>query len=615
MLHEYPRPQLQRADWTLLNGAWRFALDPDARWAQPAVVEWNATIEVPFAPETSASGIGDTSFFHACWYERTIDMSALSNGERLLIHFGAVDYHAMVWVNNQFVGEHEGGYTPFSFDITPYVNASGLQTITVRAHDDPHDLAKPRGKQDWLLEPHSIWYPRTTGIWQTVWLERVPATAISELRWTPHLQQWAFDVEARFDGQRRNDLRFRVKLHVGDKLLADDTYMVTGDDISRRIILSDPGIDDYRNELLWSPQFPTLIDATVQLLDGNGAVLDEITSYTALRQVSIEGDRFILNGRPQYLRMVLDQGYWIESGITPPSDEALIKDIKLVKAMGFNGVRKHQKIEDPRFLYWADRLGLLVWEEMPSAYRYTRAAVERLTREWTDALERDYSHPCIVAWVPFNESWGIPDLPVYPEQRHYVQSLYHLTKTLDPSRPVIGNDGWESVATDIIGVHDYTIDPQRLVQRYRADADLGQLLSRERTGGRSFTIQGHPYQGQPMMLTEFGGIAFSDDPDATWGYTRSNDSATFAEQYRALLDAVRSLKVFSGFCYTQFADTYQEANGLLYADRTPKFPIEAMLLATRGPLTPRQQQVLRERRHRMKQFRDEQHIASPHDEL
>jgi beta-galactosidase/beta-glucuronidase len=615
MLHEYPRPQLQRADWTSLNGAWRFALDPDARWAQPAVVEWNATIEVPFAPETSASGIGDTSFFHACWYERTIDMSALSNGERLLIHFGAVDYHAMVWVNNQFVGEHEGGYTPFSFDITPYVNASGLQTITVRAHDDPHDLAKPRGKQDWLLEPHSIWYPRTTGIWQTVWLERVPATAISELRWTPHLQQWAFDVEARFDGQRRNDLRFRVKLHVGDKLLADDTYMVTGDDISRRIILSDPGIDDYRNELLWSPQFPTLIDATVQLLDGNGAVLDEITSYTALRQVSIEGDRFILNGRPQYLRMVLVQGYWIESGITPPSDEALIKDIKLVKAMGFNGVRKHQKIEDPRFLYWADRLGLLVWEEMPSAYRYTRAAVERLTREWTDALQRDYSHPCIVAWVPFNESWGIPDLPENPEQRHYVQSLYHLTKTLDPSRPVIGNDGWESVATDIIGVHDYTIDPQRLVQRYRADADLGQLLSRERTGGRSFTIQGHPYQGQPVMLTEFGGIAFSDDPDATWGYTRSNDSATFAEQYRALLDAVRSLKVFSGFCYTQFADTYQEANGLLYADRTPKFPIEAMLLATRGPLTPRQQQVLRERRQRMKQFRDEQHIASPHDEL
>jgi len=615
MLHEYPRPQLQRADWTSLNGAWRFALDPDARWIQPADVEWNATIEVPFAPETSASGIRDTSFFNACWYERTFDLPALRNGERLLIHFGAVDYHAMVWVNNQFVGEHEGGYTPFSFDVTPYVNASGPQIVTVRAHDEPHDLAKPRGKQDWLLEPHSIWYPRTTGIWQTVWLERVPATAIKEVRWTPHLQQWAIDVEARFDGQRRNDLRVRVTLHVGNMLLADDTYKVTGDDISRRIILSDPGIDDYRNELLWSPQFPTLIDAEVQLLDSSGTVLDQITSYTALRQVSLEGDRFILNGRPQYLRMVLDQGYWSESGITPPSDEALVKDIKLIKAMGFNGVRKHQKIEDPRFLYWADRMGLLVWEEMPSAYRYTREAVERLTREWTDAIKRDYSHPCIIAWVPFNESWGIPDLPENPEQRHYVQSLYHLTKTLDPTRPVIGNDGWESVATDIVGVHDYTVDPQRLMQRYHADADLGRMFARERTNGRSFTIQGHPYQGQPVMLTEFGGIAFSEDPDATWGYTRSNDSATFGQQYRDLLDAVRSLKVFAGFCYTQFADTYQEANGLLYVDRTPKFPIEAMLLATRGPITPRQQQVLRERRQRMKQFRDEQHIAAPHDEL
>jgi hypothetical protein len=344
-------------------------------------------------------------------------------------------------------------------------------------------------------------------------------------------------------------------------------------------------------------------------------VLDQIKSYTALRQIRLEGDRFLLNGRPQYLRMVLDQGYWQTSGITPPSDDALIEDIKLVKAMGFNGVRKHQKIEDPRFLYWADRLGLLVWEEMPSAYRYTRTAVERLTREWTEAIKRDYSHPCVVAWVPFNESWGIPDLPESSGQRDYVQALYHLTKTLDSTRPVIGNDGWESVATDIVGVHDYTVDPQRLVQRYRADTDLGQLFARERTGGRSFTIQGHPYQGQPVMLTEFGGIAFSDDPDVTWGYTRSSDSATFAQQYRDLLDAVRSLKVFAGFCYTQFTDTYQEANGLLYIDRTPKFPIDAMLLATRGPITARQQQVLRERRERMRQFRIEQHIAGPHDEM
>ncbi|HZU34898.1 MAG TPA: glycoside hydrolase family 2 TIM barrel-domain containing protein, partial [Gemmataceae bacterium] len=234
---------------------------------------------------------------------------------------------------------------------------------------------------------------------------------------------------------------------------------------------------------------------------------------------------------------------------------------------GFNGVRKHQKIEDPRYLYWADRLGLLVWEEMPSAYRFTKQSIERLTPEWTAVLTRDVSHPCIVAWVPFNESWGVPDLPDSAAQRHYVQALYHLTRTLDPTRPVIGNDGWEAVATDIIGIHDYESDPRRLLARYRVDEQLPRLLERERPGGRLLLL-GDQHDGQPIMLTEFGGITLSDDPAGTWGYSRADTSAGLADCYARLLDVVHALPLLAGFCYTQFADTYQEANGLLYADRT-----------------------------------------------
>jgi len=249
--------------------------------------------------------------------------------------------------------------------------------------------------------------------------------------------------------------------------------------------------------------------------------------------------------------------------------------------MGFNGVRKHQKIEDPRYLYWADHVGLVVWEEMPSAYRFTRGSVDRLIREWSEVVTRDYSHPCIVTWVPINESWGVPNLPDNPSERHYVQALYHLTRTLDSTRPVVGNDGWESVATDIIGIHDYDDRPDRIAKRYRADEVLPRLFKRERPGGRILVLEGQSHAEQPLMLTEFGGIAFSRGGE-TWGYSRCSSPEEFARRYGELLGVVRQLQVFSGFCYTQFADTYQEANGLLFADRTPKIPIAEIAAATRG---------------------------------
>ena len=578
--HGYPRPQLQRSTWTSLNGTWEFAIDPDGNWIHPKDVDWADRIQVPFAPETPASGIGNTNFFRVAWYRKTVDVGHVEPGHHLLLHFGAVDYAARVWINGCEAATHEGGYTPFSVDVTPFVSTNSL-TIAVRAFDDPADLSQPRGKQDWQLEPHSIWYPRTTGIWQTVWLESVPSTWIDRIRWTPNLERWEIGFEAWLGGQRREGLKLGVKLRVGNTLLADDTYAVVAGEVHRRIALSDPGIDDYRNGLLWNPSTPTLIDVQLQLWADRGVLLDEATSYTALRSIKVEHDRVVLNGRPYMLRLVLDQGYWPETGLTPPDDAALRRDVELAKDMGFNGVRKHQKIEDPRYLYWADRLGLLVWEEMPSAYRFTDHSIQRVSREWIAAIERDTSHPCIIAWVPINESWGVPNLPTNPAERHYVQALFHLTKTLDPTRPVIGNDGWESVATDIIGIHDYDGDPERIAKRYRADEVLPRLFKRERPGGRVLVLEGDSAHEQPVMLTEFGGITFSNDQD-TWGYSRAESAREFERKYTALLQVVNSLGLLAGFCYTQFADTYQEANGLLFADRTPKFPLERMAVATTG---------------------------------
>ncbi len=581
----YPRPQMRRKRWISLNGTWDFALDPLRTWRLPSEVTWTRSIHVPFSPETEASGVGETGFYKACWYRRRVELPRPGENERLILHFGAVDYTATVWIDGLFVGEHLGGYTPFSFDITDVLSESS--EIVLRADDDPHDLSKARGKQDWQRDPHSIWYPRTTGIWQTVWAEIVPATRLGRVAFTPSLTRWDLGVEAWITGASRDPMRLSVTLKSGDILLAADSYGVIAGEVHRRIALSDPGIDDSRNDLLWSPEAPNLIDVQIQLWGERGELIDYVTSYTALRAAGTQGDRFILNNRPYRLRLVLDQGYWPDTGLTAPDDAALRQDVELARRMGFNGVRKHQKIEDPRYLYWADRLGLAVWEEMPSAYRFTPESVERLTDEWKYVIARDYSHPCVIAWVPINESWGVPNLPDNPRERHYVQALYHLTHTLDPTRPVIGNDGWESVATDIIGIHDYDDEPPRIAKRYRANEVLPRLFKRERPGGRLLVLEGKEHADMPVMLTEFGGIALSRPDQRTWGYARAQSAEEFARRYTALLDVVRNLQLMSGFCYTQFADTYQEANGLLYADRTPKIPIEKIAAATAGPTAVR----------------------------
>ena len=578
----YPRPQLRREEWFSLNGVWDFQLDADAELSRPSQVSWSGTIQVPFAPETPRSGVADTGLYRACWYRRQFQAPELPFGQRLILHFGAVDYHASVWLNGARLGEHEGGYAPFSFDVTDYLNSEASdQELVVRVEDDPGDLEKPRGKQDWQLNPHSIWYPRTTGIWQTVWLECVPTTRLAQLTWTSNVERWEIGLDASVTAPTGSKLRLGVKLWIDGLVLAQDQYLVVAGEVHRRIALSDPGIDDFRNELLWSPATPRLIEADIELTDMAGRRVDYVRSYTALRTIAVHRDRLLVNGRPYMLRMVLDQGYWPETGLTAPSDEALKRDVELVKAMGFNGVRKHQKIEAPRFLYWADRLGLLVWEEMPSAYRFSKRSVERLTQQWMEILHRDVSHPCIMAWVPFNESWGVPNLPDSAPERNYVRALYYLTKTHDPSRPVVGNDGWESVATDIIGIHDYDPDYERMGRRYFAHDVVPKLFKRERPAGRALVLEGHSRREHPIVLSEFGGIALSAEV-GSWGYTRAENIEAFQKSLLQLMKTVRKLEALSGFCYTQFADTYQEANGLLTADRTPKLPLDVIRRAMLG---------------------------------
>ena len=574
LISDHPRPHYVRDEWRSLDGLWAYAFSETRDLSQ---VTWEGDIRVPYPPESSLSGLNNQAFHPVIWYQRTFSVPAAWQGRRLLLHFGAVDYRAEVWVNAQRVAEHSGGHTPFFTDITEAV-AAGEATLTVRAEDDPLDMQMPRGKQDWQREPHGIWYPRTTGIWQSVWLEAVSATHLEAVRFTPDLERFGILVDIQVAHAKR-DLTINILFEQNGKVLVRDTLNLVGDQAKRFIHLPDPGIDDARKASLWSPERPTLIGVHLSLYRGDDQ-LDEVRSYTALRTVEAQGGAFHLNGRPYFLRLALDQGYWDESLLAAPSGDALKKDVELAKAMGFNGVRKHQKIEDPRYLFWADTLGLLVWEELPSAYRFGPAASRRLTREWLEVLERDYNHPCIVAWVCFNESWGVPDLPLSKAQQHLVAGLYYLTKAFDPGRLVVGNDGWEHVVTDLLTIHDYTPSPATLRERYAtpqaSEASLGTRLEH----GRLTLLPDAAVGGEPKVLSEFGGVRFHPQAEG-WGYQQVEDAQALLKLYAEMIKAVSGTGL-AGFCYTQFADTFQEQNGLLFSDRRPKVALDDLAKATRG---------------------------------
>jgi len=575
----YPRPQLVRGQWTDLGGEWELRFD-DAddglreRWFS-ASTTFDRTITVPFPPESPASGINDTGFHPVVWYRRSITPPASTAG-RTILHFGAVDYRCSVWLGGALLGHHEGGHTPFSFDVTDVLAGDGPHALVVRAEDDPLDVAQPRGKQDWELDPHVIWYHRTTGIWQPVWLETVPELHIDHVALTPDVTRGSVVIAVELNRRPGDDTNLGVELSYRGEPLATHSIAVHSHRVEVTVVVPRQINGQNYEELLWSELTPRLIDVRLDLSDRATASHDIVFSYFGLRSTTVDRGRFLLNDRPVFLRSVLSQGYWPQSHLAAPSADALRAEVQLIKDLGFNAARVHQKIEDPRFLYWADRLGLLLWEEMPSAYEFSPTAARRVVAEWSEVIRRDSSHPSIVTWVPLNESWGVQHISHDATVREYARSLFHLTKSLDPTRPVVSNDGWEHLDSDIWSIHDYEASGEVVAARYADRASVGALFSGLGPAGRRLRLSDEPDRGQPVMLTEFGGVKFTPDggEDNAWGYSTATTADDFDRRLTALLDAVRASEVLAGYCYTQLTDTGQETNGITTADRSPKLPVE-----------------------------------------
>lgn len=570
-----PNPLFAREKRQDLCGLWQFAHDDAdqglaAGWWR-GETELPRQILVPYPPESKASGLSETGFHPVLWYRREISVPALAAGERLVLHFGAVDYRAKVWVNGYQVAEHEGGHTPFSADITDALQG-GSAVIVLRAEDPPEDPRIPRGKQDWREKAHVIWYNRTSGIWQPVWTEVVPALHLTQAAFTPDLPNARVRLELRLNQRPNSARRLTVRLSAPG-LALEQSMLIEDSEATLDISVPQLNHGTDRGQFLWTPERPVLIDAEITL---DGPVPDRIQSYVGLRSVQATEGKFLLNDRPYFLRMVLGQNYWPDSHLAASNHE-LRREVELIKAMGFNGVRIHQKLEDPRFLYWCDRLGLAAWGEMPSAYAFSNSAVERQSREWAEAIRRDKGHPAILAWVPLNESWGVTDIVRRPDQQAYARALYHLTKALDPSRPVISNDGWEMVETDILSIHDYSPEGSDLTTYFSDAAAISAQLSGYGTPGRKMMIAPAEAAGRPVMLTEFGGISFTPEAGDDWhGYATVPDAAALEARLEGLFSAITASRHLMGFCYTQATDTMQEVNGLLTEDRQPKLPFEVI---------------------------------------
>lgn len=571
----YPRPQLLRQRWSDLSGPWQFDFGAWEEPVEPRLTRlWQGqVIQVPFPPESQLSGIADTGYHPVLWYRRTVTTSEIAAagfgpGRRLLLRFGAVDYRAQVWVDGQFAGGHEGGHTPFLVDLTRF--AGDPFDVVVRVEDDPLDLEQPRGKQDWQEEPHVIWYHRTSGIWQPVWLEAVPDQHLERLRWRSDLPAARVDLEYELAEPPSAGATLEVALTRDGEPVA---LVRTG--VARRrgtvsLPVSQLANGQDLDAICWSPEHPHLLDATITVA-GDG-IPDVVESYLGIRSVAGGGGAFLLNGRPYPIHAVLAQGYWPASHLAAPSREALRAEVELIKELGFNTARIHQKIEDPRLLYWADRLGLLLWAELPSALEFSATTVERLVREWIEVIRRDRSHPSIVVWVPMNESWGAQQAALDPEQRHLLQALYHLTKSLDGTRLVVSNDGWEHAESDLFTIHDYH-DPAALAVGYEDAAAIERLAAGPGPGGHRLLLW--PEAGarhSPVLLSEFGGISMTDPSTQGWGYRVVSSPEQLERQLRATFDALRSSAVLAGWCYTQLTDTAQETNGLATEDRIPKLP-------------------------------------------
>ena len=575
---EYPRPQLVRPEWACLNGEWEFEIDGGDSGLARNLLSRHLTdkITVPFCPESELSGVCHTDFMLAVWYRRTVSVPEDWKGRSVLLHFGAVDYDATVWVNGQEVARHRGGWTPFSC-LLKDVGGGDTFTVVVRARDDWRG-PQARGKQSVLYAPHTCLYTRTTGIWQTVWMEPVSECALLRPRITPDLANGALHLEQPLT-QNRPGLTLHATLKDAAGVVA--TAQVAAHlDRSPRLTLSIP--EDRRR--LWSPSDPHLYDIDLELRDSSGTVVDAASSYAGLRGVSIDGLKVNINGETVFQRLVLDQGYYPDGVLTAPSDAALIADIQMSLDVGFNGARLHQKVFEERFLYHADRMGYLVWGEFgdwgcngygPSGDSQQPSAT--YITQWLEALERDYSHPSIIGWCPLNETaQDIKDgITVLDDVTH---GMYLATKAMDTSRPVLDTSGYAHRVrgADIYDSHDY-IDEKDYTEglanfkKRHAEMAEGKVHA---NAGKSWSV---PYEGQPYWVSEFGGFKWVMEADkrladTSWGYGGGPTTLEdFYQRFQDVCDVLLDNPRMFGYCYTQLTDIYPELNGLYTFDRTAKF--------------------------------------------
>lgn len=572
---DYPRPQFVRDNWENLNGTWDFGFDDENcgekdKWFES--FPGTQKIQVPFTYETKLSGIQDETRHDNVWYHRTITVDGGKlKDNRFFIHFEGSDFHTKLWVNGQYAGDHKGGYSRFSFDITELLK-DGENTLTVKA-EDSFDMQQPRGKQRWIDENFGCWYVQTTGIWKTVWTEYVPNIRLDKVKMTPNLHESALELEYEVEAPESvlgESLMVVAAVSFADTLISKTMSVITSNHTAVKVDVFHRGKNGLEwGVRTWSPESPDLYDISFQVVK-DGTVVDSIDSYFAMREIRIDGPNILLNGHPLYQRLILDQGYWKDSHLTPPSEEALIEDIDKIHALGYNGLRKHQKTEDERFLYWCDVKGMLVWSEMAAAYQYSDNAVEEFTREWVEIVRQNYNHPCIITWTPINESWGVSQVETDRTQQHFTEMVYYLTKSLDKYRPVIVNDGWEHTISDIITLHDYEEAGETFYKRYTVFRE--QIFNTDvyHCIGKSAFANGFEYVGQPVIISEFGGIAFNND-DSGWGYgNKVNTKEEFVRRFDDITTAVKELPYCCGFCYTQVSDVQQEINGLMDMERNFK---------------------------------------------
>lgn len=580
---EYPRPQFVRENWLCLNGPWQFELDPNDSGIDRGVQnrELSSSIVVPFCVESTLSGIGDTDFHAAVWYRRTVTLPAeWASFPRLRLHFQACDFETTVWVNGIEVARHRGGFTPFFAEIGSCVNAQREITIVVRARDN-NRMSIPEGKQSGDYANQNCMYTRTTGIWQTVWLEPLPATALERVRITPDVANSRFKIEAPLSG---NASGLTLKATLSDEQGVVTTASVSADyDFAPSLDLSIPSDRLH----LWEPGNPFLYDITFELVDAQGCCVDTLQSYAGLRAIRIDGLAVKINGKSVFQRQVLDQGYYPDGILTAPSDEALIRDIQLSMDAGFNAARLHQKVFEERFLYHADRLGYLVWGEFGDwGVLWNQESIvptqlqpgATLIAQWQEALIRDYSHPSIIGWCPINESWQhITDRMSALDDM--TTGTYFSTKACDRSRPVLDASGYAHRVrgADIYDCHNYNQNPELFQKDFEDAEKQNSVWANLGHNGRAISV---PYAGQPYFCSEFGGIKWNpaierNEGHESWGYGDTPKTLEeFYQRFEGLCAVLLNNPKMFAYCYTQLTDVFQEQNGIYHFDRTPKFDLE-----------------------------------------